>query len=157
MKLHYYPGCTLKEKTVNLDISTREAMQVLGVELTEPANWTCCGAEYPLINEKIAGLAPPVRILRQVEREGGDKVVTTCAFCYAVLKRANRDMLDDPIKHMRINQYLKDDIEIDQNSKVKTTGFKPYNGDVSALHLLEYLRDSIGFANLKNMSCPEEV
>ena len=149
MNLHYYPGCTLKEKTVNLDVSTREAMQVLNVHLTEPKNWTCCGAEYPLINEKIAGLAPPVRILRQVEREGGDKVVTTCAFCYAVLKRANRDMLDNPERHKRINQYLKDDIEIDQQSKTKTTGFKSYDGDVSVLHLVEYIKEYTGFANLK--------
>jgi heterodisulfide reductase subunit B len=71
MKLHYYPGCTLKDKTTNLDDSTHAVMEKLGVELVEPANWTCCGAEFPLSEEKIAGLTAPTLILRQVELEVG--------------------------------------------------------------------------------------
>lgn len=149
MKVHYYPGCTLKEKATNLEASTQVAMAALDVTLVEPKGWTCCGAEYPLIEEKIAGLTPPVRILRQVEREGGNQVVTTCAFCFAVLKRANKAMLDDPMKHRRINAYLKDDIEIDPATKTKTTDFAPYNGDVAVVHLLEYLRDTVGFTEVK--------
>lgn len=48
MRVHYYPGCTLKQKTTALDISTREAMKRLDIELIEPEGWSCCGAEYPL-------------------------------------------------------------------------------------------------------------
>ena len=59
-RYHYYPGCTLKTKTTNLDLSTREALKLLDVELVEPDGWTCCGAEYPLTEEKIVGLAAPV-------------------------------------------------------------------------------------------------
>ena len=44
-KIHYYPGCTLKEKATNLDDSTRADMEVLGYELVEPEGWTRCGAE----------------------------------------------------------------------------------------------------------------
>ena len=105
MKLHYYPGCTLKQKTTALDISTREAMKRLDIELVEPEGWTCCGAEYPLTEEKIIGLAAPIRTLRQVREEGGDVVVTTCSFCYAVLKRANKAIQDDPLKRKRVNAY----------------------------------------------------
>jgi len=149
MRVHYYPGCTLKEKATNLEDSTQAAMARLNVELVEPKGWTCCGAEFPLITEKIHGLTPPVRILRQVQREGGDKVVTTCAFCFAVLKRANRAMLDNPEQHMRINAYLKEDIEIDALTKEKVTDFDAYDGDVSPLHLLEFIRDEIGYGTLK--------
>lgn len=150
MKLHYYPGCTLKEKATNLDDSTRQAMSVLGIELREPDNWTCCGAEYPLTEEKIVGLAAPSRILRQVEMEGGDKVVTTCAFCYNVLKRTNEALLRDPLKFKRINSYLRDDIKIDYLTKKKTTHFPEYSGLVHVLHLLEYLRIEFGLNNLKS-------
>lgn len=149
MRVHYYPGCTLKEKATNLEGSTVAAMSRLNVDLVEPKGWTCCGAESSLISEKIHGLAPSVRILRQVEREGGDKVVTTCAFCFAVLKRANRAMLDNPIQHMRINAYLKDDIEIDPVTKEKVTDFDAYDGGVAPLHLLEFIRDHIGLGELK--------
>ena len=149
MKLHYYPGCTLKQKTTALDISTREAMKRLDVELVEPEGWTCCGAEYPLTEEKIVGLAAPIRVLRQVREEGGDVVVTTCSFCYAVLKRANKAIQDDPLKHKRINAYLRDDIQIDPLTKERTTGFEDYNGEVKVLHLLEYLRDRVGYPRIR--------
>jgi heterodisulfide reductase subunit B len=150
MKLHYYPGCTLKEKTTALDISTREAMARLDVELVEPEGWTCCGAEYPLTEEKIVGLAAPVRVLRQVRDEGADVMVTTCSFCYAVFKRANKAVREDPLKHKRINAYLRDDIKIDPVTNKKTTGFEDYNGEVKVLHLLEYLRDRVGAAKIQS-------
>ena len=129
-RLHYYPGCTLKEKTTHLDDSTRISMEILGYNLKEPENWTCCGAEFPLNEEKIMGLAAPARILRQVEIEGGDKVFTVCSFCFNVLKRTNIALAEDPLKHKRINAYLKDDIKINHITKEKTTGFPEYNGDM---------------------------
>ena len=150
MKVHYYPGCTLKEKTTNLEESTLAAMKVLGYDLVEPEGWTCCGAEFPLSDEKIVGLAAPARILRQVESEGGDKVITTCAFCFNVLKRTNEAILKDPLKHKRINAYLKDDIKIDALTKEKTTGFPTYDGGVWVLHLIEFIKQEIGFGNLKS-------
>lgn len=150
MKLHYYPGCTLKEKATALDDSTREAMKRLDVELVEPEGWTCCGAEYPLTEEKIVGLAAPIRVLRQVRDEGGDILVTTCSFCYAVLKRANKAIQDDPLKHKRINAFLRDDIKIDPLTKDRTTDFEDYNGEVQVLHLLEYLRDKVGYPRIRS-------
>lgn len=150
MKLHYYPGCTLKEKATNLDESTHAAMEVLGYTLTEPEGWTCCGAEYPLTEDKIVGLAAPTRILRQVEMEGGSTVVTTCAFCYNVLKRTNETLLRDPIKYRRMNAFLKDDIKIEKTTHEKTTDFPDYDVSVKIQHLLEFLRESVGFDTLKN-------
>lgn len=149
MKLHYYPGCTLKEKSPGLDVPTREAMKRLDIELVEPDGWTCCGAEYPLTEEKISGLAAPIRVLRQVRDEGGDILVTTCAFCYAVLKRSNRAIQQDPLKRKRINAFLRDDIHIDPLTKVRTTNFADYNGEVRVLHILEFLRDNVGFSKLR--------
>jgi heterodisulfide reductase subunit B len=149
MKIHYYPGCTLKQKTTALDISTREALKRLDVELVEPEGWTCCGAEYPLTEEKIVGLAAPIRTLRQVRDEGGDVLVTTCSFCFAVLKRADKALKDDPLKHKRVNAYLRDDIQIDPLTKARTTGFEDYNGEVKVLHLLEFLRDRVGYPRIR--------
>ncbi len=151
MKIHYYPGCTVKEKTVNLDTSTYAAMEALGYELVEPENWTCCGAEFPLNEEKIIGLAAPARILRQVEIEGGDKVFTVCAFCFNVLKRTNEALLKDPLKHKRINAYLHDDIKIDPLTNKKTTGFAEYNGTVWVLHLLEFIKNEVGYEKIRSL------
>jgi len=151
VKLHYYPGCTLKEKTTNLDDSTRKSMEILGYELIEPENWTCCGAEFPLNEEKIIGLAAPARILRQVKIEGEDKVFTVCSFCFNVLKRTNEALLTDPLKYKRVNAYLKDDIKINHETKDKTTEFPEYEGDVKVYHLLEFIRDEIGYDKIRSM------
>jgi heterodisulfide reductase subunit B len=150
-RLHYYPGCTLKEKTTNLDHSTYAAMKILGYELIEPENWTCCGAEFPLTEEKIVGLAAPARILRQVEIEGGDKIVTVCSFCFNVLKRTNEAILGDSLKRKRINAYLQDDIKIDHVTKKKTTDFPEYNGHVWVLHLLEFIRNEVGYEKVRSL------
>jgi len=149
MRVHYYPGCTLKQKTTALDISTREAMKRLDIELIEPEGWSCCGAEYPLTEEKIVGLAAPIRVLRQVHEEGGDVLVTTCSFCFAVLKRADKAIKDDPLKRKRINAYLRDDIQINPLTKERTTGFEDYAGEVKVLHLLEFLRDRVGYPRIR--------
>jgi heterodisulfide reductase subunit B len=96
-------------------------------------------------------LAAPARILRQVAIEGGDKVVTTCAFCFNVLKRTNEALLTDPLKYKRINAYIKDDIKIEPLSKKKTTGFSEYDGSVWVLHLLEYLRKDVGYPKIRSL------
>jgi len=150
-KVHYYPGCTLKEKTTNLDNSTYAAMKILGYELVEPENWSCCGAEFPLTEEKIIGLAAPARILRQVEIEGGDTIFTVCSFCFNVLKRTNQAILSDPLKYKRINAYLKDDIKIDHKTKNKTTNFQEYSGHVRVRHLLEFIRDEVGYEKVQSL------
>ncbi|MBL7075443.1 CoB--CoM heterodisulfide reductase iron-sulfur subunit B family protein [candidate division KSB1 bacterium] len=148
MKLCYYPGCTLKDKTTNLDQTTIAAADELGIELVELPNWTCCGATYPLTEEKIANLVPQIRILYNVMVEGDNRVTTTCAFCYSTLKRANRAILNDPIKRKRINAYLKDDKRIPEYDKETVYNFKDYNGEVKVVHFLEVLRDDVGFENL---------
>lgn len=148
MKLSYYPGCTLKDKTTNLDDSTRASASSLGIELVELPNWTCCGAIYPLTEEKIVNLVAQIRILYNVKIQGDDRVTTTCAFCYSTLKRANRAIMDDPIKRKRVNAYLKDDKRIPVYDKETVYDFQEYHGEVKVVHFLEVLRDDIGFGNL---------
>ena len=43
MKVSYYPGCTLKTKSKNLEKPGIAAMEALGVELVELERWNCCG------------------------------------------------------------------------------------------------------------------
>ena len=43
MKVSYFPGCTLKNKAIDLDIYARRSAEALGVTLEEIENWQCCG------------------------------------------------------------------------------------------------------------------
>ena len=48
MKYSYFPGCTLKNKAVDLDHYARVSAEALGFELEEISEWQCCGGVYPL-------------------------------------------------------------------------------------------------------------
>ena len=148
MKLPYYPGCTLKDRTSQLESTALAAAEKLGVELREIPNWTCCGAVYPVSETRIMNLVAPIRILKEVGEGGDDRVVTICDFCYNVLKRANRAVLDDDVKRARINLFLSDDDRRWAASGRKVGEGEAYDGGVKVLHCLEMLRDEVGFKKM---------
>jgi len=77
----------------------------------------------------------PVTNLIRVKEAQASEFMTTCAMCYNTLKRANIDVKKRPDALETINEFL-----YQEETK--------YQGDVDVLHLLEYLRDRIGFDKL---------
>jgi heterodisulfide reductase subunit B len=82
----YFPGCTLYTKAKNFDQTARDCSRLLGFELKELKNWTCCGATFPLATDNIMALLPPSRILATA-REEGTALTTLCAVCFNVIKK----------------------------------------------------------------------
>ena len=130
--LYYYPGCALYEKAKNFDQSTIKSFEILGIELKEIPCWTCCGVVFPLADENLMGLVAPARNLVNAAKHGNE-FTTGCSCCYNTLKRANNTLRNDAEKQKRINAFLESDTE------------NHYSGQVDVLHLLEVLRDKIGF------------
>lgn len=134
MKYSYYPGCTLKNKAVDLDRYGRESAKALGFELEEIETWQCCGGVYPLGTDEIASKLSSVRALVDA-RDKGQDLITLCSACHHVLKRVNDDMKNVDDISTRANNYMALDT--------------PYKGETNVLHFLEVLRDKIGFDELK--------
>lgn len=134
MKLYYYPGCTLKTRALNFEASTITAIAVLGINLVELPRWNCCGTVYSLAEDDLAHHIAPVRNLARVFEQGSDRVVTLCSFCYNTLKRANLLMQNSPEKRDTINAFMDDETD--------------YRGDVEVMHLLEILRDDLGWETI---------
>jgi heterodisulfide reductase subunit B2 len=128
----YFPGCTLYTKAKNLDQTARNCSLLLGFELKELPNWTCCGATFPLATDNIMALLPPSRILANA-REKGEVLTTLCAVCFNVIKRTNRLLQGDAEKREKINNFIE----------------KNYQGDLRVLHYLEVLKQEIGLARVK--------
>lgn len=131
MKVAYFPGCTLKTKGKGFDDSVVDTAKALGYDFEEVPDWTCCGASFNLNVDNVMALAPPVRILANA-RQIGREVVTVCAGCYNVLKRANFAVRNDPEKLEKITDF----IELE------------YDGETEVIHYLEFLRDRVGFERL---------
>jgi len=153
MKFSYYPGCTLKNHARNFDDSTVASMQKLDVELEELDRWNCCGTVYPLVTDDLMKHMAPVRNLirakeASVRRNGAaaaetdddapaaaPQFTTGCAMCYNTIKRSNERVKNDAEALKRINDVM-------YLEQVK------YDADVEVVHLLELLRDKVGFENV---------
>lgn len=134
MSLAYYPGCTLKTKARNLEEPARASLEVLGFKLEEIPRWNCCGAVYSLAEDDLIHQVAPVRNLIRVKEQGKDKLATLCAFCFNTLKRANLLMKENVEKRNTLNSFMNEEID--------------YSGEVKVVHLLEVLRDEIGWGTL---------
>jgi len=132
MEIPYFPGCTLSTKAQGLDRSARASAQALGITLRELPDWNCCGAAFPLTNDDLR-LAAAVRNLVQAGKMGDGRLLALCSTCYNVTKRANRVMREDTTRRERINFFIEAD----------------YSGQVEVVHLLDLLRDTLGFAALR--------
>jgi heterodisulfide reductase subunit B len=122
MSLAYYPGCTLKTRARNLEEPAVASMETLGFKLNEVPRWNCCGE------------VAPVRNLIRAKKQGETELVTLCAFCLNTLKRANVLMKEDAAKRDTINDFIDEGID--------------YAGEVKVIHLLEVLRDDLGWETL---------
>ena len=137
MKLLYYPGCTLKTSAKNLEKSAFAIMEALGHEMVEMEDWTCCGVVASLTDDDLMHHLAPMRNLIHVEDEGEDRVVTLCDMCCNTLKQTNLRVKEKPDDLETLNAFM--DREND------------YKGTVKVIHLLEFLRDEVGFDILKKM------
>ncbi len=131
MKIPYYPGCTLSTKAKGYDRSGRAVAAALGMELVELPDWQCCGATFPLATDNSMALIAPTRVLYQAER-AGERVAALCAICYHVLKRTQTALARDEAMRERINWFTEQE----------------YQGRVRVVHLLELLRDELGWEGL---------
>ena len=134
MSLAYYPGCTLKTKARNLEEPAVASMEALGFKLDEVPRWNCCGAVYSLAEDDLIHQVAPVRNLIRVKKQGKTELVTLCAFCLNTLKRANLLMKENAEKRDTLNSFIDEGID--------------YSGEVEVVHLLEVLRDEVGWEAL---------
>ncbi|MBU1230618.1 MAG: CoB--CoM heterodisulfide reductase iron-sulfur subunit B family protein [Proteobacteria bacterium] len=132
MKYAYYPGCSLEASAEEYDVSTREALKRLGVELSEIPDWTCCGASAAEPVSSLLTLALPARNLALAEREApGLDMLVPCSACYLNHLRVGRECASDRALPGRINEAL------------GAEGLR-YGGRVRVRHLLDVLAGDIG-------------
>jgi heterodisulfide reductase subunit B len=102
--------------------------------LREIPDWQCCGATFPLAIDDTLALVAPARVLCQA-RECSQQVVALCAICYHVLRRCQAQLARDEQMLSRINWFIEED----------------YQGDLRVLHMLEVLRDEVGWEKVSGL------
>ena len=127
MKYAYFPGCSADSTARDQYISTLAVARALGIELVEPAGWSCCGSTMAHQVNHDLSLALAAANLLKVKDSGLDMVVS-CASCYGRMKIAIH--------------------EISANAKIRETVSgalgKDYDGSVPVRHFMEIILEDIG-------------
>jgi len=96
-EVSYYPGCSLHGTAREYDESIQAVSNILGIQLHEVKDWTCCGASSAHCTDEALALALPARNLAIAEKEQRDLLVP-CVACYNRFKVAEKHVKDHPGK-----------------------------------------------------------
>ncbi len=124
MRYAFYPGCATPVKALKYEISTRNLAKILGIELVDIPEFSCCG--FPVKSmDSFAALLMAARNLAIAEEKGMD-IIGVCTGCMAILSEAK--------------EYLEDEKLREQvNGKLKSLGVKEYTSKVKVKHFARFL------------------
>ncbi len=133
-KYALYIGCTIQTEQYGFEMSARETLPRLGVDLVDLEGFSCCG--YPLrsINEK-SWVYLTARNLAIANEQGLD-VLALCNGCQLSMCEVKHFLDNDPGLREEINEHL------------AIEGLK-YTGESSVHHLLDVLQKDIGADEIK--------
>ncbi len=127
-------GCAVPYRVSSYEISSRKVLAKLGIELVEMPEFNCCGLPFdPVSHETMLILA--AKNLALAEREGLN-ILTLCPGCAGTLKKVNKMLNDDSSLREQINSQLKE------------SGLE-FKGSVETKHILQLLREDVGFDKIK--------
>lgn len=134
MQVGYYPGCSLESTAKEFDLSIRAIFGEMDISLKEIPDWNCCGASPAhYLNEELAK-ALPYRNLVMAEAAGLERVLSPCPACYSHMRHVHEEVEKEPHLLERLQ---------------KITG-KGYQKSVQSKHLLDFIKEDIGFDRLKH-------
>jgi len=132
--LSYFPGCSLKDNAKRFEDAAFFIMEQLGSPLQELENWTCCGTVYSLTSDDLMRQIAPVRNFVRAQQEDSDEIVALCAMCYNTLARTSARINANEEERTKINAFMNKEPD--------------YEGGVRVRHLLQVLRDTVGWETL---------
>ena len=136
MKFAYYPGCSPKSTTPELDNTMKKIAEKLDIELVELKEASCCGSVEARLRNPDLYHALNARTLAMAEKLGLN-ILTICATCQLNLAEVNKNLRESHELLARTNEVL---------SKVNLS----YNGGVEVKHLLWVLLEDVGVEKLRD-------
>lgn len=90
-EISYYPGCSLHGTAREYDDSIRGISKLLGVQLRELEDWTCCGASSAHCTDEALAFELAARNLAIAEKSDRELLVP-CVACYSRFKAAEKEV-----------------------------------------------------------------
>lgn len=128
-------GCAIPYRLASYEISARESLKRLGVELVEMPEYNCCGLPMDPVDHEMM-LVMAARNLAVAEKVGLN-ILALCPGCSGTLRKANKTLKDD--------QKLRDEI----NQSLKEAGLE-FGGTGEVKHLVQALVEDVGLKHVKD-------
>jgi len=135
-KYALYPGCVMPTEQYAYEMSIREIMPLLNIELIDLKGFSCCGEPLKSVNQMLT-LSLSARTLAIAEKEGLD-VFAPCPMCHLALSECKRILDTDPAMNEKVNKFLADE------------GLK-YAGNSNIVSILDLLHDVVGVDKIKEL------
>jgi len=133
-KLALYPGCVMPTEQYAYEMSIREVLPKVDVELVDIKGFSCCGEPLKSVNQMLT-LSLSARNIAIAEKEGLD-IFAPCPMCHLALSECKRVLDADSDMKQRVNNHLADE------------GLK-YSGTSEVISILELLHDIVGVEKIK--------
>ena len=133
-KYALYPGCVMPTEQYAYEVSIREVLPLLNIDLVDVEGFSCCGEPMKSMNQLMA-LYLSARNLALAERQDLDLFVP-CPMCHLSLSECQRVMESNTEMRDRMNGMLaSEDLQ--------------YNGSIDIVHTVDLLHDHIGIDEIK--------
>ncbi len=136
MKMPVYWGCVIPTMQYAYEISVREIMPRLGIELVDLENVSCCGTPVQSIN-MYSAVYLAARNIAIAEKAGFNELLVFCNGCHLSLCEASHLLGHDEKLQEEINTSLKEE-ELE------------YSGKMKIWHTINFLHDVVGETTIKN-------
>ncbi|EMR75368.1 heterodisulfide reductase, subunit B [Thermoplasmatales archaeon SCGC AB-540-F20] len=133
-KYALYPGCVMPTEQYAYEVSIREVLPLLNIDLVDVEGFSCCGEPMKSMNQLMA-LYLSARNLALAERQDLDLFVP-CPMCHLSLSECQHVMESNTEMRDRMNSMLaSEDLQ--------------YNGSIDIVHTVDLLHDHIGIEEIK--------
>ena len=133
-KFALFPGCLMPTEQYAYELSIRETLPLLGVELVDVEGFSCCGEPMKSVNQLLT-LYLSARNLAIAEKHHLD-VFVPCAMCHLALTECQHILEENPAMKERINGML------------AAEGLK-YIERRQVVHTVDLLHDQVGIEKIK--------
>jgi len=130
VKVAVYWGCVIPTVQYAYEMSVREVMPRLGVELVDLDNASCCGTPVQSVN-MYAAVYLAARNIAIAEKMGFNDLLAVCNGCHLSLFEAAHFLRHDAKLLEEINTLLKEE-EL------------RYSGEIKIWHTIDFLHDAVG-------------
>jgi heterodisulfide reductase subunit B len=135
-KYVFYPGCIMQTEQYAYELSLREILPMLDVELVDIQGFSCCGEPLKSVNQMMS-LALAARNIALAEKQGLDMFIP-CPLCHLAMCECKRILDADETMKKRVNTFLKDD---DLN----------YIGKIHLVSILDMFHNVVGLDKIKKL------